>query len=158
MEFETVFDITKEPCPWQFPAIGIAFAVGGMFLGFVMRKEKPLRRRLGPWFIAVFGGIWTILVYQSTVGRYFEGCHALRQGKASLIEGSVEDFIPMPYQGHAEEHMTVGGVRFSYSDYTMTSCFKKTSSHGGPIRAGLYVRIHYLENCILKLEVHKPQQ
>ena len=63
----------------------------------------------------------------------------------------------MPYEGHATEHFVVNGVRFEYSDFEVTSGFNNTSSHGGPVRQGLYVRIHYIErnskNVILKLEI-----
>ena len=61
----------------------------------------------------------------------------------------------MPFEGHANERFTVQGVSFSYSDYTMTSAFKNTSSHGGPIRSGLYVRVHYRGDSIVMLEVDR---
>jgi hypothetical protein len=49
------------------------------------------------------------------------------------------------------------GVYFAYSDYVVTPGFNNTSSHGGPMREGLYVRIHYTGSvtgvAIVKLEV-----
>jgi len=51
------------------------------------------------------------------------------------------------------ESFTVGGRRFSYSDYEVTAGFNNTASHGGPIRAGLHVRVTYWGNLILRLEV-----
>lgn len=35
----------------------------------------------------------------------------------------------------------------------VTSAFNNTSSHGGPIREGLPVRVTYSRNAILKLEI-----
>jgi len=59
----------------------------------------------------------------------------------------------MPYTGHQDETFTVNGVRFSYSDFGVTCGFNNSASHGGPIREGLQVRIHYVGNAILRLEV-----
>jgi hypothetical protein len=53
----------------------------------------------------------------------------------------------------------VHGVRFQYSDYVITAGFNNTSSHGGPIREGLPVRIWYLDGEILRLDIAKrPKQ
>jgi hypothetical protein len=154
MEFDTLFDITKQPCPWEYSAIGLLVVAGGVICIFLSRGLS-FSKRLGPWLMVGFGTAWTIFVFSSTVGEWFKGRRALQEGKASIVEGPVEEFKPMPYEGHADEQMTVGGVRFSYSDYTMTSAFRNTSSHGGPLRRGRYVRIHYLDNSILKLEIRK---
>jgi hypothetical protein len=59
----------------------------------------------------------------------------------------------MPYTGHAMESFCVQEQCFSYSDYVVTTGFHNTASHGGPIREGLNVRIEYIGNIILKLEV-----
>jgi hypothetical protein len=59
----------------------------------------------------------------------------------------------MPYTGHSEESFVVDGKRFSYSDFIVTSGFHNAASHGGPIRAGLYVRVSYIGNVILRLEI-----
>jgi len=74
-------------------------------------------------------------------------------GQYSVVEGTVTNFHPMPYSGHQNETFSVNGVQFSYSDYVIVPCFNNTSSHGGPIREGLRVRIAYSDDCILKLDV-----
>jgi hypothetical protein len=51
------------------------------------------------------------------------------------------------------ESFCVSGVCFRYSDYVVTAGFNQTSSHGGPIRDGLPVRVTYIGNTIVKLEV-----
>jgi hypothetical protein len=77
----------------------------------------------------------------------------LREGQYSVVEGPVTDFVPMPYEGQSQENFAVNGHRFSYSDYSMTAGLRNAASHGGPIREGLYVRISYSGNLILRLEV-----
>jgi hypothetical protein len=59
----------------------------------------------------------------------------------------------MPKSGHKMESFTVNGVKFEYSDFVVTPGFNNATSHGGPIREGLPVRISHIDNTILKLEV-----
>lgn len=108
-----------------------------------------------PRFMAGFGLFWTVLVFLGTFPEWIAGRWALENGTAAVVEGPVENFVPMPEEGHAEESFTVHGVPFHYSDFNMTSAFRNTRSHGGPIRAGVHVRIHYRGNAILKLEISK---
>ena len=65
----------------------------------------------------------------------------------------MTDFVPMPYTGHAHENFAVSGKKFSYSEYILTGCFNNATSHGGPIKAGLTVRVSSVGNCIVRLEV-----
>jgi hypothetical protein len=58
------------------------------------------------------------------------------------------------------ESFTVNGVRFEYSEYATTPGFHHTSLYGGPMKAGLQVRIHYTDlfgetvhPTILRLEI-----
>jgi hypothetical protein len=45
----------------------------------------------------------------------------------------------------------------SYSDYVVTAGFNNTASHGGPIRQDLPVRISYVGNSIVKLEIRSDR-
>jgi hypothetical protein len=77
----------------------------------------------------------------------------------NVVTGNVSGFIPMPYGGHALERFCVQDACFEYSDYVNTGGFNHTSSHGGPIKDGLPVRVTYLKypnfpgNLIVKLEL-----
>ena len=152
-ELETVFDITQQPYPWHWPAFGLTFVVIGSVWSAYSWRDPSWYRRWRPRVFGGFGAVWTALVFGATFAEWHAGCAAIRENRASMVEGRVENFVPMPFEGHAEERFTVRGVSFSYSDYTMGSAFKNTSSHGGPIRPNLYVRIRYRGNSILKLEV-----
>ena len=59
----------------------------------------------------------------------------------------------MPFEGHDTERFTVNGVGFSYSDYLVTAGFNQSASHGGPMHAGLPVRICYRDGEILRLQI-----
>jgi hypothetical protein len=107
------------------------------------------------WIFLSFAVFWTLLSFTTTYGEYLTTIFALRGGRCAVVEGRVTEFVPMPYSGHSEESFTVGGHRFAYSDYVVTTGFHNTSSHGGPIHEGLYVRITYLGNLIVRLEVRE---
>ena len=95
------------------------------------------------------------MAFIGTFRDYWNCSHALASGKASYVEGTVDNFVPMPYGGHANETFTVKGVPFSYSDGDVSAGFNNPSSHGGPIHQGLPVRIWYVGNEIVKLEIKK---
>jgi hypothetical protein len=78
---------------------------------------------------------------------------AQEEGCVELVEGTVRDFIPMPYAGHAMERFCIQSKCFEYSDYDVTSGFNNTSSHDGPIREGLPVRVTFVGGTIVKLEI-----
>jgi hypothetical protein len=95
------------------------------------------------------------VVFAGTFGDYLNCSHALASGKASYVEGTVDNFVPMPHNGHGDESFTVGGVIFSYSDFLVQAGFNTTTFKNGPIRQGLPVRIWYVGNEIVKLEIKK---
>jgi hypothetical protein len=77
-------------------------------------------------------------------------------GKSLVVEGVVQNFRPAPAIGPAEESFLVDGVSFSYNALDDSPCFHNAPLHGGPVRGGLDVRIHYYEGCIQRIEVvHK---
>jgi hypothetical protein len=96
-------------------------------VAFLARKSNPFgssefQRKVMPYVTFIFGllavsGGW--LDYSN----FAELRDAARNGKAEIIEGQVKEFVPMPYQGHANESFVVNGHRFSYSDYGSTKGF-----------------------------------
>ena len=118
------------------------------------------KKMFGGWFPKLWLGFaifWTSIVFIATFGAYIKDRESLMSGKAGYVEGIVTNFIPMPYQGHAQESFKVDGVPFNYSDYVVTAGFNNSASHGGPIREGLHVRIWYSGNDILKLQIPKSE-
>ena len=105
-----------------------------------------------PIFSCVFGSLWIgagIINYSNFASLRT----AAQNGAVDVVEGKVEQFVPMPWSGHANETFVVGGQYFSYSDYDMTKGFNQTQSHGGPIHEGLQVRIAHVNGSIVKLEI-----
>jgi hypothetical protein len=143
-----------------------------VYFSSYLKGKKVIRGSLlgsGPKAIRVwamvFAGLATIifcLIAWSELSANRSCYAAFKSGHYLEIEGKVEDFHPMPYEGHENESFRVGAVWFSYTDYSDSPGFHQATSHGGPISAGLRVRIAYSEECngwvntILKLEVVPP--
>lgn len=160
MKYKTVFDIaTSGYGAWSFLFIGCTLVLVGVLL-LKFHKDLPMGRKtterskkiFAICFLA-FAVLWTIGTTAGTYYQYRSLLHALNTGNFQITEGRVVDFAPMPWSGHAEEKFAVNGQHFSYSDYTVTSGFNNTKSHGGPIRTGLAVRISHVGNTIIKLEI-----
>ena len=152
--YQTLFDISQKGYQWWHPAFGLIFVSIGLIIWKFSDKfsHKKYTRYFGIVYTA-FSGLWTLVVGIGTYSDYSSLQQIYREGRSRLVEGKVENFHPMPYTGHDLESFTVNGVKFNYSDYVITPAFNNTSSHSGPIREGLQVRIHYWNNAILKLEV-----
>ena len=164
MKYELIFDVAEGGFRnWTFPAFGLIFVVVGIFL-VKNRKILPYMfpGQMGPKdgvklgvFVLACSILWVAFTLRGTWRDYSDLRNALKDGNIAVAEGWVENFIPMPYTGHAQERFSVCGVPFSYSDYGVTAGFNNTSSHGGPIREGLWVRITHLGNSIARLEAVK---
>ena len=162
MTFKTVFDAANEgySTGW-FPALGlILVAVGGLlvFAPALVQRVLPSglqgrSRTVFSWMFFAYALLWTVGTFLATYLQYRTAISCLNAGNCPVAEGPVTNFVPMPYGGHAMERFTVDGRDFSYSDYHVTPGFRNTASHGGPIHEGLYVRITYSGNVILRLEV-----
>lgn len=164
--YAIVFDLsTAGYKSWSFPAFGLIFITIGSTLVFAPRLMQVLlpggvqstSRRIFSWCFLGFALLWTAVSFLGTFGQYWSLKRAEEAGNYRVVEGLVQNFQPMPYGGHAMERFQVQGVWFSYSDYVVVASFNNTASHGGPIRAGLPVRISYIGNSIIKLEVRSDQ-
>jgi hypothetical protein len=160
--FTTVFDAAQQRWQaWWFPAFGLIFvALGALLILMPELMQRLLPRGLQgraryvfSWVYFLFALLWTGFAFSKTLQEYETIKSVLNDGRYSVVEGPVTNFVPMPDSGHGLESFTIDRRRFSYSDYIVTFGFNKTASHGGPIREGLYVRITYYGDLILRLEV-----
>lgn len=164
--YDLVFDLAQAGYrQWWFPAFGLIFVFVGSLLVFAPQPMQRLlpygfqgkARRVFGWRFLSFALLWSVVSFLSTYGLYLSLKHAEESGRFRVVEGKVQNFHPMPYGGHAMESFEVGGVQFSYSDYVVTAGFNNTASHGGPIRQGLPVRVSYVGNSIVKLEIRSDR-
>jgi hypothetical protein len=152
MAYRTIYSILDHSArvPWGHVWIGLGVVVP---IVFAWRKRQwGTLGLLGAW-----GAVWNFGILPPSWTIYHDHQRArqqLQSGDCQVVEGTVEQFHPMPYHGHALESFTVNGVRFEYSDFDDSKPgFNNTTSHGGPIRAGMRVRLHYRGPSILQIEV-----
>lgn len=144
MSYVTIFDLSQKGFDWSPGIIGLAFVVFGLAaLGIRRPGAPPNLRALIPVVIGALFGIGAMGFQISNQQHYQQ---VLAQGEALVVEGPIEHFHPMPKQGHDTEHFIVNGVYFSYTDFSVTSAFNNTSSHGGPLTEGMTVRISYTDS------------
>jgi hypothetical protein len=158
MSYQLVFDVGMEGYRgWTLLWLFVLFSVVGAGWILLRRRYPTSRRsrlaRIGPYLFTsvtvpamLVGNITTYLEYRELISR-------LRTGEFKIVEGRVEQFDPMPWEGHKNESFVVDGHRYSYSDYDGGVGFNRTSSHGGPIRQGLNVRIADINGVIARLEI-----
>jgi len=138
----------------------------GIFLWLkrrTMRWSGPEKPEMSPasqsaiaGLILGFGILWTVITAAVVLSSHSGAKQAMSNGSAHLVEGVVEDFHPRTRK-RDKERFRVGDVRFEYSDNVFSVGFHQSNWGGGPIRAGLPVRIHYVgspsDATILKLEI-----
>jgi hypothetical protein len=148
--YRTVFVITDKHPPFLLLIMIALMIVLSIALVIKMRRSA-IYIALGS---AVFltGLLFGMMLLSGLVLPLASNKADLVAGRYRLIDGAVKGFRPMPWDGR-QESFTVGDIKFSYSDYVLTPCFNNTASHGGLMRAGLRVRISYIDDCILKIEI-----
>ena len=120
-----------------------------LIIPFIPRKTgmMPKDRRI-MLIIQVFGMIMTgfmVLVFLSNDIDLYNTCvKAYRSGDYEIVEGYVENYVPMPKGGHALESFNVGGVYFEYSENSAVCGYSQTEPYGGVIRNGQYLKIGYV--------------
>jgi len=84
----------------------------------------------------------------STIGmsaEHKEYKEKLANNDVFIVEGYVENFHPMPYEGHDTERFEINGIHFEYSDYYITNGYHKSASHGGVVKKnGQYLKVKYV--------------
>ncbi|MBC3905938.1 hypothetical protein [Undibacterium umbellatum] len=166
MTSTVVFDITQAGYKsYTFPAFGLIFvAIGAviLFFHFINKRKTPpgSKTKLSgkrPWFFYFYFGfscIWTITSFHSTYSDYKDLRTAYEHGQCKLAEGRVENFKIAPKEKRkSDESFDVGDAHFYYANHNVSAGFNTSSIVGGPMKEGLYVRIHHCGNDIARLEI-----
>jgi hypothetical protein len=152
--YRTVFDISHKGFDWWFPSAGVGFVILGAGLIWASRRYRwRLSKSWVGYFMVVFASLWSIGTFTTLHSEYVHLQTAYREGQFSVVEGLVHDFQPMPYEGHRDECFSVESTTFCYSDYGPSAGFNNSKSHGGPIEEGVPVRVSYVGETIVRLEV-----
>ncbi|MFZ0735004.1 MAG: hypothetical protein WAM79_21990 [Candidatus Sulfotelmatobacter sp.] len=129
----------------------VPFAIFG-FLLFRFCRGKQIYQVTG-LIVASLASVFLLVALVVFIPSFVKVRSAYLSGRSSVVEGVVENFRPAPALGPARESFSVSGVIFSYNALDDTSCFHNAPLHGGPIRSGMDVRIHYDDGCIQRVDV-----
>jgi hypothetical protein len=149
--YHTAFEISKKGFGWEPYGIFLLLISLAALITWLARRKQSPRWKGGLLLVALGFALFLASLFDS-FSRYLRLQRAYERNDYSLVEGTVEDFRPIPPAGHQEECFTVKSQRFCYSD-AGTPAFNKIVSRGSPIKAGLHVRIAYIGNDILRLEI-----
>jgi hypothetical protein len=161
--YHVVFDLAAAGYrAWWFSAWGLLFIAFGIFAlrnpKFMPVRGKPRFRKVFLIFWTCFACAWTLGSFYSTFSEYRRLQSAYDRHDYQVVEGRVEDFHPLPWALHGVESFSVKGVTFKYATGLVTAGFNHDSGHGGPIREGLQVRVWYVGNAIIHLEVEENER
>lgn len=149
MQYETVFEISWHTFPWPVLIVGVtALALGAVVLAFRFSRGSRSWRVAGI-ALMVMGLVWCL----KQVLDHHRLTQALATQQVRVVEGPVSNYEFRMHDGHGFESFFVHGVGFHYSDFVPSGGYHQPASQGGKIREGLLVRLHYLDNTILKVEI-----
>ena len=155
----TIFDVTAEPFRWGNAGEGLAAVALVAFGAAAMIALHRRHRRGGTTILAVAAGLAVFFAVRTLDHRrtHQECVDALRKGDGRLVEGKIENFHPLDsiFQSPSYESFEVGGVTVRYPLLAGRCGFHRTTVEGGPIRAGMRVRITEWQGEVLKLELEK---
>lgn len=162
MDYKIVFEVTQKGLDiwWQL-ILPVLVGLCVSFYNIKFNKSKSPKRKFTIAFGFVFAGFGLLLSLYTIprqISQYSEWNQRYETGNFKTVEGTINDFNPMPKGGRSRESFVVDGQYFEYSDYEVHHGFNNTASHGGPIRYnGQRVRLGYVtideRNIILKIEM-----
>ena len=141
--WRVVYDATQaDPTGAVFPAVGVALVVIAVFrlrrpiARHVSAGERAALRRRRVWFLV--GAIaWASLSALLVLGPHRAEVSALRAGRATRVEGLVEDYEAGSYASKTPERWTVAGHRYEFRPYSGRPGFDAL----GVVHPGQRVRI-----------------
>ena len=79
---------------------------------------------------------------------------AYADGDAGVVEGTVHVVHEQPRGGHvAGDLVEIDGVPLRVDYFQITSAYKQTTSHGGALAEGAYVRVWHYDRRVLRIDL-----
>lgn len=107
-------------------------------------------------------GTFTILLFVClTIAHYDDYATTkkmLDNNEVLVVEGYVEQYHPMPMEGHDTEHFEINGVYFEYTNFEVSNGYNTPACYGGVVKEnGQHLKIKYIvddvgNNLILYIE------
>jgi hypothetical protein len=156
MGSEIIFDVATKP----FTFGPLWAAIGALVFGCVLILLGKLKRRQSSRIMGYFMALFAVLYAGDSSARWYSSrrdqMKNLAVGRYGIVQGTVENFHPVTQDGRSDEWFTISGHKFSYSDHhdlETTPCFNQTRLRRGPIHDGMFIRMKFVDQCILQIEV-----
>jgi hypothetical protein len=153
LHYRLVFDAGLQSVDWRLitlESFGFAAILGVLCIAWKRAYLSKTKAVLGILIVASALAVWWGgALWQERLRVAAANALAYR---SSVVEGPIADFEGGKFHIRPES-FRVGSVRFQYWAYSSGWGFNRTVQVGGPLREGLYVRIHYVGSDILRLEV-----
>ena len=166
--YSLVYDARNEPVlDWSSVAVYIVMAIAWVVFWALGRKRWSRTDTTGehsPGWFGAMGVVGLVLITAAGMLTVALNLHqhrllarALDQGTYTLVEGTVQDFVPGDREAHWDERWTVqsGGRVYAYA-YRSSFDIPGFNRSAGPIREGLRVRVSDVRGYIARLEVEDP--
>ena len=126
--------------------VGIAFFFSKSFF------DENDRNNIAYYFFLIVGKvvgpiilIMGIISIPEIFSEHFYLKECLETETYLVVGGFVEDYHPMPVEGHDTERFSINGVEFEYTVFEDSLGYNVPASHGGAVKEdGQYFRICYL--------------
>ena len=124
-----------------------------LFMSLLPRLKRSPEAVAGGWqprrmlwlLCGAFVMLGTFFILRGQLDMYRGVIVPYARGEYEVVEGPVENFVPMPDVGHADESFDIDGVHFAYSDNNVTVGYRNTRVRGGVVRGnGQYLRVGYV--------------
>ena len=156
--YTTLYDVRHSlPQGWFMPLAFLALAWGGPLLLRAYNRLPPgylSPNGLGLRYLAL---VVAITAAVGSLGPYAKLRFRLARGEFATYEGIVTNFQPGAPSMREEESWTLsmpGGSRYyHYGPLVMEGGFTRTAAVGGPVHAGMRVRVIDVDGRIARLEV-----
>lgn len=155
MHYHTAFDSMQLGLQWT-GCFG-AFMGGALFflIGFAIPPTTNPGLDIRPWGFRIIGSVamlFSMVFLAGSITEYRDTRKAIETHTYTVVEGVVENFVPIPPGGHAKESFDVNGMHFEYSGRWGSIVFD-SNRNIGIIRDGVQARISHIGQDIVKIEV-----
>jgi hypothetical protein len=137
--------------------IGVAALIGGMTALVLNLENKSVKSWVGPVFAIAWALFWLYLHNFPYVFGHINGLvRAYRHGQYQVVEGQVQVLHEQPATGHTKRDIiTVNGKQFEVNYFISRLHTETALAHEGVLGSGVYARIYYHNDEILRVDVCK---
>ena len=159
--FTTVFEISSGFSPLQNECLGYLMMLLALFLAIVLFLITFPKNITGPKLVflcfaaPILISFFSFRFIKVTLERV-DLRKKLDSGQYEIAEGMVHTFATQPYDGHSPgDFIKVSDKTFVINYFQDTEAYNVTISRGGYLRDGVYARVYYFENKILRIDLEK---